>query len=243
MTCASDPCIELHNVTVVRGHRVVLNHVNLRARCGEFIVIIGANGAGKTTLLQVVNGTVQPASGQVSVLGKSPSFLNGYKLRRNVGFVAQAPHFDPRLPVTVLETVVSGCFGKRGLFRRIRPEDWQKARQALAWVGISHLADRPLGSISGGEFQRSAIARVLVQEPALLLFDEPTNSLDVRAKSEIVKLIERIHGETRATTLYVTHDLKYLPDRCDRILFIQKGEICGDGRPEELLPKIVVQEL
>jgi len=105
----------------------------------------------------------------------------------------------------------------------------------LELVGMTHLAQRPIGHLSGGEQQRVAIARCLAQEPALFLLDEPTAALDWKAQSEILELVKQIHQLRRLTTLFVTHDLNALPVACDRVVLMKAGLIWGEGSPDELL--------
>ena len=100
---------------------------------------------------------------------------------------------------------------------------------------MSHLSDRPIGHLSGGEQQRVAIARCLAQEPELFLLDEPTASLDWKAQTEILELVKRIHDARTLTTLFVTHDLDAMPHTCDRVVLMKDGLIVGDGAPEEMI--------
>ena len=102
-------------------------------------------------------------------------------------------------------------------------------------VGMTHLAQRPIGHLSGGEQQRVAIARCLAQEPNIFLLDEPTASLDWKAQTEILELVKRIHDERHLTTLFVTHDLDALPHTCDRVVLMKDGLIIGDGAPDKLI--------
>jgi ABC-type cobalamin/Fe3+-siderophores transport system ATPase subunit len=102
-------------------------------------------------------------------------------------------------------------------------------------VGMSHLSRRPIGHLSGGEQQRTAIARCLAQEPGIFLLDEPTASLDWKAQADILELVKRIHEERHLTTLFVTHDLDALPHTCDRVVLMKDGLIVGDGTPDKLI--------
>jgi ABC-type cobalamin/Fe3+-siderophores transport system ATPase subunit len=122
-----------------------------------------------------------------------------------------------------------------GLLSRPGRHDWEIVDEALELVGMRHLAQRPIGHLSGGEQQRVAIARCLAQEPELFLLDEPTASLDWKAQSDILELVKRIHDSRHITTLFVTHDLSALPVACDRVVLMKEGLIWGEGSPSELL--------
>ena len=227
--------INIENVIVSYREDVALRGVSLKVEDGEFVGIIGPNGAGKTTLLTVVNGMGRLVSGQVWVLGHYLTPGNGHSLRKMVGYVPQVDNVDPRMPMTVREVVMIGRYGTLGLFRRPGRHDWEVVDGVLALVGMSHLAQRPIGHLSGGERQRVAIARCLAQEPELFLLDEPTASLDWKAQTEILELVKRIHDERHLTTLFVTHDLDALPHTCDRVVLMKEGLIIGDGTPDKLI--------
>jgi ABC-type cobalamin/Fe3+-siderophores transport system ATPase subunit len=210
---------------------------------GEFVGIVGPNGAGKTTLLTVINGLGTPASGRVRVLGQTLKPGNGHGLRKRVGYVAQLQNIDPRMPMNVREVAMMGRYGRLGLFHRPGQHDWEIVDEMLELVGMSHLAGRPIGHLSGGEQQRVAIARCLAQEPDICLLDEPTASLDWRAKTEILELVKRIHYVRQLTTLFVTHDLGALPLACDRVVLMQGGLIRAQGAPQDVISDETLAEL
>jgi len=214
---------------------VALRGVSLRVAAGEFVGIVGPNGAGKTTLLTIVNNMGRLLSGRVWVLGHHLTPGNGRSLRKRVGYVPQVENIDPRMPMSVREVAMIGRYGLLGLFKRPGQHDWKVVDDVLELVGMSHLARRPIGHLSGGEQQRVAIARCLAQEPQLFLLDEPTASLDWKAQSEILALVKQIHELRRLTTLFVTHDLSALPVACDRVVLMKGGLIWGEGSPRELL--------
>jgi ABC-type cobalamin/Fe3+-siderophores transport system ATPase subunit len=209
--------------------------VSLKVRAGEFVGIIGPNGAGKTTLLTIVNGLGKLLSGRVWVLGQYLTQSNGHSLRKKVGYVAQVQNIDPRMPMNVREVAMIGRYGLLGLLRRPGKHDWKVVDEMLELVGMSHLARRPIGHLSGGEQQRVAIARCLAQEPELFLLDEPTASLDWKAQTDILELVRQIHDSRHLTTLFVTHDLSCLPTACDRVVLMKEGLISGEGSPSKLL--------
>ena len=231
----TDTVINIKNAVVSYREDVALRGVSFRVKAGEFVGIVGPNGAGKTTLLTIVNGLGHLLHGRVWVLGHQLTRGNGHFLRKRVGYVAQVQNIDPRMPMNVREVVMIGRYGLLGLLRRPGKHDWKIVDDVLELVGMTHLAQRPIGHLSGGEQQRVAIARCLAQEPELFLLDEPTASLDWKAKTDIMELVKLIHDLRHLTTLFVTHDLSSLPFACDRVVLMKDGLIWGEGSPGEVL--------
>jgi len=235
--------ISIRDAVVSYREDVALRGVSLEVSKGDFIGIIGPNGAGKTTLLTVINGLGRLVNGDARVLGLRVNGMNRTALRKSIGYVAQVQNIDPRLPINVRETVMVGCYGRLGLLRRPTRAQWERVDNVLEMVGIAHLARRPVGHLSGGEYQKASIARALVQQPEILLLDEPTASIDPQAQREIMSLIQLIHTEYRITTLLVTHDLRQLRAICDRLLLMKEGKIWREGAPESMLVDDVLSEL
>jgi len=232
---SGDCAIDIENAVVSYREDIALRGVSLKVRRGEFVGIVGPNGAGKTTLLTIVNGMGKLLQGKVRVLGFTLAPGNGHSLRKKVGYVAQVQSIDPRMPINVREVAMIGRYGRLGLFRKPERNDWKIVDMALELVGMTHLASRPIGHLSGGEQQRVAIARCLAQEPEIFLLDEPTASLDWKAKTDIMELVKRIHDLRGLTTLFVTHDLSALPIACDRIVLMKDGFIWDEGSTKEQL--------
>ncbi|MBM4464126.1 MAG: ABC transporter ATP-binding protein [Chloroflexi bacterium] len=243
--------VEIENAVVSYREDVALRGVSLRVRRGEFVGIIGPNGAGKTTLLTLINGLGKLLQGHIRVLGHSPRSpqlwgaggRNARQIRTRVGYVAQVQNIDPRMPIVVREVVMIGRCGRLGLLRRPSGTDWEIVERMIELVGMNHLADRPIGHLSGGEQQRVAIARALAQEPDIFLLDEPTANLDWRGQREILELVKRIHTTRKLTTLFVTHDLNTLPRACNRVVLMKDGLIRGEGHPKQMLREDVLSEL
>ena len=238
-----DIVISIKDAVVSYREDVALQGICLEVRRGEFLGIIGPNGAGKTTLLTVINGLGKLVHGQAWVLGMLVNGRNRIKLRKRIGYVAQVEDIDPRLPINVRETVMVGCYGRLGLLRRPTKVQWENVERILDSVGIVHLSQRPIGHLSGGECRRVAIARALMQQPEILLLDEPTVSIDPQAQREILSLIRLIHSQYNITTLFVTHDLRAIPSVCQQLILMKEGKLWKEGDPDLMLKEEILSQL
>jgi phosphonate transport system ATP-binding protein len=225
-------------VGVTAGTKVLLDIDSLQIHPGERIAVVGHNGAGKTTLLRCLNGFMQPTRGEVSVLGRSVVALRHAaalrQLRAEVGQLMQGLHLVPR--VSALDNVLMGLLGKRSGWRTwvrvYSAQDRADAQAALLDVGMLHKANVRADRLSGGERQKVAIARMLMQRPRLILADEPTASLDPLAASEICSLLAR--AATGATLITVVHNPSLLPLLADRVLGLKEGRIVFDLPVQEV---------
>jgi manganese/iron transport system ATP-binding protein len=227
------PVVSCDTVWVTAGRRHMLRDCSFALPPGSFTAVLGPNGAGKSTLLKLCNALVLPSQGVVTCLGERISAKNARSLRKRIGYVSQFRSMDAGQPMSVFESVLSGSYGRLGLFRNPQKRERDLAHGALEAVSGVHLASRPLGHLSGGEAQRVAIARALVQEPELLLLDEPTASLDWQARREIVQLIGALRRHMALTVLMATHELNALPELCDTIIFLKEGRIVWHGPVHE----------
>jgi ABC-type cobalamin/Fe3+-siderophores transport system ATPase subunit len=215
--------ISMDDVHVQLSGHPVLQGVNLEARSGEFVSIVGENGAGKTTLLKVVSGILKPFKGQIRLFGHDLSqYKNLNRLRKEIGVVPQRS-LSHRFPIRVEEAVLMGRYGKIGLMRRPKKMDWEKAYEALKITGITPFAKKLVYELSGGEQQKVALARALAQESLLLLLDEPTTYLDHESSSEIMGTIHSIHRERKLTTLLVSHDSQWVNQFSDKVYLLKDG--------------------
>jgi ABC-type Mn2+/Zn2+ transport system ATPase subunit len=220
LTSPTGNSVRFDRVTVAYQQAVGIEDVTFELRPGEFLGIIGPNGSGKTTLLRAVLGLVMPASGSVTVLGASGRDL--VRVRNQIGYVPQRRALDPQFPINVREAVVMGLYPKLGSFRRPTADDHRRVEAALVSVGLIGSADHVAGHLSGGQQQRLLIARALVQEPRILLLDEPTSAVDVATRSTIVELVRKLHAERGLTTLYVTHDVNEVMPCVDKVMYIHR---------------------
>jgi len=224
------PAVELRGVskTYLQYHEKVdaVRDVSLAIPAGEFAAIIGRSGSGKSTLLHLLGLLDRPTSGDVLVEGKPTAHLSGAEVAafrgRRVGFVFQTFNLIARF--TVLENVVLPA-----LIQGTRPDAARRRAQGLLErVGVGHRADHKGVHLSGGEQQRVAIARALVNDPALVLADEPTGSLDTRSSAQVMDLLAELHEEGR-TLVFVTHDLG-LARRAARVVELADGSVVRDTR-------------
>lgn len=225
---------------------LALNGVNLELGRGEIIALIGPSGAGKSTLIRCVNRLVEPTSGRILVGGGDIASLRGASLRRarrKIGMIFQEYALVERL--TVMENVLSGRLGYIGFwkswFRKFSAEDVSKALNLLERVGLSEHFDKRADALSGGQRQRVGIARALLQEPDLLLVDEPTASLDPKTARQIMRLIKELCRERELLAVINLHDVGLAKMFADRIIGLRKGSIVFDGKPEMLTDGILTE--
>ncbi len=227
--------IDMRDAEVAYNGNLALAGVSLQVLSGECVVLLGPNGAGKTTLLTAINGFAPLTSGTLTVLGRQIRGREVTALRKRIGYVAQSQPVDPRMPITLRESVTMGLYGRLGWRGRLSDALRNDVEAAMRTLGVLSLANRPLGHLSGGEMRRAMIARALLQKPELLLLDEPTASLDERARRDILVLMTKLHQEQGLTMLWVTHDLDTLPDACTRVLSMRNGRIVGDAAPRNMM--------
>ncbi|KYH39736.1 MAG: zinc ABC transporter ATPase [Candidatus Bathyarchaeota archaeon B26-2] len=231
--------VELRNVdTIYEGeHLPAIKNVTLEVANGEFITVVGPNGSGKTTLLETINGLLKVACGVVKVFGRDMTRYSRI-IRREIGYVPQDFMSEPSAPFIVRDVILMGRYGKIGVLRNPGPSDHKIVEEATRLLGIEKFADRPIGKLSGGEQQKVMIARAIAQEPRLLLLDEPFSNLDIQSRREIAEKIQRLHDEKGLTTIMVTHDVLSVPERCDRVLLMDRGRIVADGEPESIIRRM-----
>jgi len=216
----SPAAIQIRDLWVAYNHQPVLEDVTLDIQENTCVGILGPNGAGKSTLLKVILGLISPTRGEVLVFGADPR--QGRSQGNLLGYLPQRPLANPRFPVSVLDVVLMGRYGRIGLGRRPKQEDRDVALAHLARLGIPHLADRPIGEVSGGEQQRVFIARALAVNPRLVVLDEPTISLDACSQDEVYDLINRLKAELKLTVIMVSHDIGAVASHVDDIVCLNR---------------------
>ncbi len=229
---ASEPAaIELQSVAKSYDGLAALAPVTLRVRRGERVAILGPSGAGKTTLLAMVAGELQPSSGALRLDGRDLGGLRpGRELARRVGLIHQQFDLVPNL--SALHNVLVGRIGEWGLVRSLVSLVWPQERPiamaALARVGIAERAPVRAGRLSGGEQQRVAIARLLVQDPAIMLADEPVASLDPARAEDLLRFLSDIAGAGGKTLIASLHAVDLVRSHFSRVIGLRNGELQFD---------------
>ena len=234
------PVIEIHDLHKSYGRLDVLKGVDLVAKRGHVVALIGSSGSGKSTMLRCCNLLEESQQGEIRFEGEAVRWkgegLNRHpadraqvtRMRTNLSMVFQ--QFNLWSHLTILQNVMEAPVT---VLKRDPREVEQKARMYLDKVGIGEKADAWPAMLSGGQQQRAAIARALCMEPRALLFDEPTSALDPELEQEVVRVIKALADEGR-TMLLVTHDMKLAADVSDHVIFLHQGKIEEEGAPTEL---------
>ncbi len=215
------------------GGRRVVDAFDLALGPGDIVALVGPNGAGKSTALRAAAGLLRPATGTVRIDGLAIGDWRPGDLARKLAVVAQTPTMPPLY--TVRAMVALGRTPYLRLLGHETARDWAIVDEAMRRAGISDLADRRVGELSGGERQRVAIARALAQEPAVLLLDEPTASLDLRYQDSTLSLVREMAEEAGLACLIVLHDLALAGQFCDRVVLMSQGRVVAAGCPAEVL--------
>lgn len=229
---ASDIILNAIDLHKKYGDSIALDGVSFKVRKGETKVIIGPNGSGKTTLLKCLNLLVKPDKGRIwldNIEITNPR-ININKIRRKMGFVFQ--DFNLFHHLTILNNVMIGLVKVRKLKKH---QAYKKAVDALSTVGIDNtLYHKYPAQLSGGQKQRVAIARALAMDPVIMLYDEPTSSLDPQFVNEVLQVIRKL-ARNGVTSIIVTHQIDFALEIADEIIVMHKGRIIESGRPTELL--------
>ncbi|MCB4822875.1 metal ABC transporter ATP-binding protein [Roseicella aerolata] len=186
--------IRLTDLTLTHARRPAVHHVSGRFAPGSLTAVVGPNGAGKSTLLRALAGLHRPETGRIEGAAGQ------------IALLPQAAAVDRAFPIACLDVVLFGLWGETGAFRAIGRAGRERARAALAAVGLAGFEARPAGSLSAGQFQRLLFARLLLQDAPVILLDEPFNALDARTAADLLAMVHRWHGEGR-TVVAVLHDL------------------------------------
>ena len=237
--------LEMKNVTVARGDRIVLHDVSLSIRAGEHVAIMGPNGCGKSTLILAMNCQLYPMvlpGMSMRIFGREHWALT--ELRRHFGVVGTDLPGERTAVTTGLDAVIAGFFSASSIWPNlvVTGEMHERAREAMARMEATHLSEQLVGTMSAGEKRRILIARALVHRPQQLLLDEPSNALDLAAQRDLRETLRKLAQEGTGLVL-VTHHLSDILPEVERIILMRDGRIVGDGPREQMLTEARLSEL
>ncbi|WP_394846004.1 ATP-binding cassette domain-containing protein [Pendulispora brunnea] len=233
------PLIEIENAEVYRGDTRVFENLSLRIAQGRHTAILGPNGAGKSTLLRLLSRELYPVhreGSSVRILGHDR--WDVFELRRQLGVVSHELQMQYTRTVRGLDVVLSGFFSSVGIgyHSHLNPSPEQRARaqSVLEQLGATALAQKAIGEMSSGEQRRCLLGRALVHDPACLVLDEPTASLDLKAKFELIGTIRQLVHQGR-TLVLVTHHVDEIPPEVERVVLLRAGRVVADGKKSDIL--------
>jgi len=223
--------LELSDISVRRGDRVILGPLNWQVLEGERWVILGPNGAGKTTLLQICSSLIHPTTGEINILGEKLGKVDVFELRTRIGITSSA--LVEQLPPDelVMDVVLTAAYAMLGRWQE-KYDLWDESRAMalLTALGVRELGERLFGSLSEGEKKRVQIARALMADPELLLLDEPASSLDLGGREDLLRRIESLSKDPLApATVIVTHHIEEIPVRTTHALLLREGAVVAQG--------------
>lgn len=234
---SSSAALRFENLTLGYDSHPAVHHLNGRIPSGSLLAIVGPNGAGKSTLLKAIAGTLSPMEGRVHLESIGA---------RDIAYLPQQAEIDRSFPIGVFDIVAMGLWRRRGAFGGFRRSDKELVARAISAVGLDGFEPRTLDSLSGGQLQRALFARLLVQDAPLILLDEPFSSIDAKTSADLIRLIERWHGERR-TIVAVLHDLHQVETHFPQTLLLSRrvvawGDTAAVLSPENLLKARAMSE-
>ncbi len=233
--------LELRGVSYTYAGSPAIRDVSFAVAEGRLVALTGPNGSGKSTLLKLIARVLAPQQGDVLYEETPLARWPAKEYAKRVGYLPQDP--DPAFPMRALDVVVSGRAPYLGRFSWEALRDWDEAERALALCDATHLRDRYLDEMSGGERKRVFLARVLAGTPRLILLDEPLAALDLSHVQQFSRLLRDVVDRTGCTVLFAAHDLNWAAAHCDRMLVMQSGALALDAPPSEVMRADVMLSL
>jgi ABC-2 type transport system ATP-binding protein len=227
MTRQTELIIATNNLTKIYGQKPVVDNLNLAVPQGSICGFLGSNGAGKTTTIKLLLGLVKPSAGIGTVFDKS-IVKDSVAIRERIGFLAQSPQFYGHLTARETLRFVASFF-----FKNSKTAIEARIKELIDLVGLSGNADRPVRGFSGGERQRLGIAQAAINDPELIILDEPASALDPLGRRDVLQILEHFRG--RSTVFYSTHILDDVQRVSDRVVILNQGKLIAQGSIKQLL--------
>jgi zinc/manganese transport system ATP-binding protein len=219
--------LEFRNLTLGYDRHPAVHHLHGPIASGALIAVVGPNGAGKSTLFKGIVGMVKPLAGGIDLCGLRA---------RDIAYLPQAAEIDRTFPISVYDLVAMGLWREAGLFGGIGRRERDKVRAAMMAVGLSGFEERPIGTLSGGQMQRTLFARLLLQDASVILLDEPFNAIDVKTIADLLDIVRRWHAEQR-TVLAALHDLDLVKANFPDTLLLAREPVAWGRTGEVLTPE------
>ncbi len=229
--------IQLKDICFNAQGKRILRNINLTIREGEFVTILGSNGAGKTSLLKIILGFNKFSRGEIFIFNQKLNSRNIFQIRKKIAYMPQSFDVDRYFPILVRDVINIGRTGIKGVFKKLDDTDKKIINSVVNELKITHLLDKPFGVLSGGEKQKVMLAMVLVQNPQILLLDEPNLNLDLYSYKNFLNLVERIYIKHNLTIIFVTHLITHIPSHTNKIVVLKNGNIIFKGTNERIFSK------
>lgn len=226
----SAPAVVVDKVNVQYQESDILSDISFTVNKSDYVAVVGPNGSGKTTLVKTILGLAKPLSGGISLFGTPlPSFISWEK----IGYLPQKlTAFNPRFPATVREVVALGVLAAKKIPRRVGRQEMKLVDETLDLFDIEPIGHKLIGELSGGQQQRVLLARALVNQPELLILDEPTTALDPESRENFFALLQQLHNRQKITIIIVTHDIGNIGRYASRMLYVDKEIVFYGGFDE-----------
>ena len=236
-----DSILSAHNLSVGYENRAVISGIDIDAMRGQIICLLGPNGAGKSTILRTLAGLLAPVSGTVTIENEPIGRISHKQMAKTLSIVL-TDSVTPAM-TTVYELVSMGRMPYTDFMGRLTDNDRRIVDEALVTVGAADLKERRLTRLSDGERQKVMIARALVQEPQLIILDEPTGHLDIKHKIEVIRVLQRLANEKNITCILSLHDIDLALKGCRTVLLVNDGAVVAQGTPEDIITDGSIQKL
>ena len=232
--------IDVHGLTLTYDTHPVLDGAEFNVERGDLVALLGANGAGKSTLLRCISRILQPTGGQIIIDGRLLQHLQSKEAARLMAVVPQETTAD--FDFSVEDIIMMGRFPYLRRFQKENQDDYEVVERAMEMTGVTHLRERSIPTLSGGEKQRVIMARAVAQQPEVLLLDEPTANLDIGYQTMLLELAARLNREQGVTVIAAIHDINLAVHHFNRFILLAGGRVLAAGRAEEVITPENIQK-